>query len=551
MYRLLIVDDEPIIVEGLFEFFSEVKELDLEVFKAYSGVEALDIMKRVRMDIVLSDICMPGITGLQLQSEILLQWPRCKTIFLTGFNEFDYVKAAIRNGGADYILKTEGDEAILSAVERCINKISQELEEERLLEEANLKLNSALPILKKKYVLDILEGMEDFNELGKQLKNFEIPLKEEQPILLIGGRVDSWKDGLPIKDKLKVLYQISEIVEKYISVKANILSIVYGNFNLIWVVQSLNSEEEEWQRLPVYIQGILESVQEKNKSLFDVVTSFITSGEKVSWIDAANKFSHLKYYFNELSALNKEILIMNFESQEGLNKTKGIEEREKEFYIRGELKKLASLEAYLESSQKDEYNRLFTDVVNNIKRLGNISTEMKTEIYYSFAVMFLSILNRISISEEDKEGINLHNLMQINSHNSWESAFEYFKTISECIFNKKQIEYNDNNNRIVAYIKNYIETHLEGDLSLTKLADLLHFNHSYLSRMYKQVTGISLSEYISEVKINKARELLRKDNIKVNEISIALGFETPSYFTRFFKKHTNLTPQEYRESLLR
>lgn len=122
MYRLLIVDDLPIIVDGLLELFEQTAHLELDVMKAYSGEEALEVLQNHRIDIVISDIKMPGLEGIELLREIKSQWPSCKVIFLTGYNEFHYARSAITYGGFEYILKVESDEKIIESVERAIEK---------------------------------------------------------------------------------------------------------------------------------------------------------------------------------------------------------------------------------------------------------------------------------------------------------------------------------------------------------------------------------------------------------------------------------------------
>ena len=126
--------------------------------------------------------------------------------------------------------------------------------------------------------------------------------------------------------------------------------------------------------------------------------------------------------------------------------------------------------------------------------------------------------------------------------------YNVFENLSNKLFELKKEDHATHNYKTLDFINRYTEENIGGDLSLTKFSELLHFNPSYLSRMYKQCSGESISEHISEVKFNRAREMLKKSNLKINEIDIALGFETPSYFTRFCKKKINLSPQEYRES---
>src|SRR5690606_14704865 len=110
MYRLLIVDDEEIIVNGLYEIFRNIKDLDLDVYKAYSGEEAIEWLNRTRVDIVLTDIRMPGIDGLELLEIIHRSWPQCRVIFLTGYDEFEYVYKAIQHKAVNYILKIEDND---------------------------------------------------------------------------------------------------------------------------------------------------------------------------------------------------------------------------------------------------------------------------------------------------------------------------------------------------------------------------------------------------------------------------------------------------------
>ena len=96
MANLLIVDDERVIADGLQNFFENESEISLHVEKAYSAREALKIMERMKIDVVVTDICMPGIDGIELHRRIRLQWPKCRVIYLTGHNDFTYVRSAIQ-----------------------------------------------------------------------------------------------------------------------------------------------------------------------------------------------------------------------------------------------------------------------------------------------------------------------------------------------------------------------------------------------------------------------------------------------------------------------
>ena len=112
MYRILVIDDEPIIADGLYELFAQDETFALEVHKVYSAPDALKLLDRLRIDIVLSDIKMPGMNGLELLTQIHRRWPFCHVIFLSGYSDFEYVQKAMQLGADSYILKSQGDDRV-------------------------------------------------------------------------------------------------------------------------------------------------------------------------------------------------------------------------------------------------------------------------------------------------------------------------------------------------------------------------------------------------------------------------------------------------------
>ena len=124
MRRVLIVDDEPIIVQGLVSVLSE-SGLDIDLYSAYSGEEALALLSETRMDIVISDVHMPGMDGLQLMSRIRADWPECRVIFLSGHSEFDTIYRAVQGDAVTFLLKTEGFDRIITTLENTILQLDQ------------------------------------------------------------------------------------------------------------------------------------------------------------------------------------------------------------------------------------------------------------------------------------------------------------------------------------------------------------------------------------------------------------------------------------------
>src|SRR5690606_26109660 len=149
MLRLLIVDNEEIIVNHLFEVFRGMDHLELDVYKAYSGEEAIEWLHRTRIDIVLTDIDMPNINGMQLMEEIFKSWPQCKIIFLTGHSEFSYVYKAIQHPYVCYILKIEDIDKVIQVVEETVSKIKKEIKTGDLVREAKENIQMALDLFQE------------------------------------------------------------------------------------------------------------------------------------------------------------------------------------------------------------------------------------------------------------------------------------------------------------------------------------------------------------------------------------------------------------------
>lgn len=156
MYKLLIVDDEKVIADGLSEVFARF-DVELETHKAYSAYEALEIMQRSRIDIVISDIRMPGMDGMQLMEHICRDWPHCKIIFLTGYDDFDYVYQAIQKPGVSYILKTEGYRKVKDMVREAVKQLDDELFMKDMIKQSQDNMQTLETLLQSDYLRYVYE----------------------------------------------------------------------------------------------------------------------------------------------------------------------------------------------------------------------------------------------------------------------------------------------------------------------------------------------------------------------------------------------------------
>ena len=174
---------------------------------------------------------------------------------------------------------------------------------------------------------------------------------------------------------------------------------------------------------------------------------------------------------------------------------------------------------------------------------------MALEQYSSIALVLLSYINRWNILEKVAFRIGIHKLMRVDEHESWDDAVKYLYDLGSILFEIQEQEQEERAQDVIGLIQKHINDniHIQDELSLIRLADLVHFNPSYLSRLFKQVVGMNISDYISDIRVKKAKQMLENPGIKISSVAESLGYGTATNFTRFFKKMTNMTPQEYRD----
>lgn len=550
MQRLLIVDDMPIIADGLADLFAEHTELELEVFRTYTAMEALDVLQRLRIDVVLTDIKMPGMSGIDLLKEIRSQWPRCKVIFLTSYDEFSYAREAMNLGVFEYVLKTEGDDRILRTVKKALDEIQKELKEEILTDNAREQFIQAKYALQRQYFMELLEGRRPLGESRKEkFAQLEIPLLWNLPVFLILPRLDGAKGNINQSSILRRFYSAQNVMEDCVRVRLRLFSIPYRHTQHIWLLQperNMVHSEKDWESIFNFLYGNLETVQNICSSSFQLEVSFVISRRPCGWEDIAEQYLHMETLFQCGIGMNPELLTTNEElerNQEHRELLYGnLEGIREEFRI----SRFSSLPEYLNNGQSREFMALLEELN---QKLADFSPgkETELEVYHYLASFFLSYINRWGIMDRVRQQIDISHLVNFDENAPWKETGQFFVELAQFLFKFRIQDKEEQTNHLVTKLQLYIQNNLGGDLSLTNLGELVHLNPSYLSRLYKQLTGVSLSDYIADKRMAKAKTLLLDYSMKIGEIAVVVGYHSGIAFTRFFKKMEGMTPQEYRD----
>lgn len=537
MLRMMIVDDEPIIVEGLYELFQHTDHLELELYQAFDGFEAMEIAVQLRIDIVLTDYHMPEMNGHELQRQIIALWPRCKVIFLTGYDDFEYIQATLRSGAIDFVLKTEGDEPIIAAVEKAIRIITEEVNSERFIRAAKTQIEAALPSLRRDCLYRIVGGDPDAMKRRRQkFEELQIPLDFAEPVYIVLGRIDQWREDMAEGDKALFMFSVHNIVEEYLMDQFSLAHFIADHDRFVWILQ----QKERVGNSHSILLGTLELIQDACKQYLKLVSSFVVSSESVAWEQLPQTFDRLSILFETGLGLSKETLLTDERIFADGRET-----------VSPRIRRIRLLSQYLSQKDRANFSAQFEQIMNAIGDEQALQTGVPLEVFYELSAIFIAQMNRLGLFSELSKKVNISKLLSIREHETWQEVTAYFHDLSTRLFDAMTEEKEQATNEVVQIIHDHIATHLHDDLSLNRLAGLVYLTPFYVSRLYKQITQQSISDYIAEQRIERAKKLLSETPLKVHEIGIQIGYDSPAYFTRFFKKMTNLTPQEFRDSLKR
>ncbi|OUS75830.1 hypothetical protein B1748_15490 [Paenibacillus sp. MY03] len=323
MYRILIVDDEPFIVNNIFQLLAEGSQRELEAYRAFNVYEALDCLAHNRIDVVISDIRMPGMSGIELHERIIHSWPMCKVIFLTGFNEFDYARKAIRMGGVvDYVLKNEDDHVLLEAVEKAFAELDKLEEQMNQDLHAKTKLQLAIPALQKNTLLEMIaEPVPAPKVRARKFAESDIPILPDKPVFLVVGSMDGWEEGMSESERMLLLYACQNIAAEYLMPTCIQLSFTLEAYKIVWFIQpgawmaeaaeDDGQEQRAWQHLKTRVYSIMETVQQTCTKLLKHPVSFVIAREPYGWEQIGSRMKALTDLLGRYAGNGQEMLIQD------------------------------------------------------------------------------------------------------------------------------------------------------------------------------------------------------------------------------------------------
>lgn len=512
MYRLLIADDEPIERKAMRKMLTE-GIADAEVAgEAANGNEAVRLAEELNPDIVLMDIKMPGMDGLEAVREIRKMRPDMKFIMVSAFDTFEYAREAMKEGVKEYLLKPSRKKEIIETVQRAVKEVRLEGEKHRERTVLEEKLDRALSLVRSEWVTSLLldhvreiEDVEwrDFLELGEgtvyavvcRLTFLETENEREMKNKVyawlkktFNGRADCLV-GPMAGGQVPVFVTVRKDEETFRSHSVNLAKYILQEFDRVFTSTNIR----------IGIGGAVESISDFTRSYEEALTAIGQTNDNVRNIVYHPSLVHVP----------------------GIDKVRA-EKQILDAVRDGDSDGAASAFQYYVKELDDDSELTRKHLQNLLFMAGKVAEEMGI-----FA----------EVDTPYPEGAGRRELIET-------ARVKLMRVVDEV-----RIWQSERVHGLFQEAKQYIGEHYHEAMTLEDIAAQVELSPYYFSKLFKEQTGTTFIEYLTEVRIQCAKDLLKTTRLSLKEICFKAGYRDPNYFSRVFKKNTGRSPSDYRSAL--
>lgn len=501
MYSILLVEDEKLELETLRDYV-DWKKLDIgPVYTARNGKRAMECMEEYAPDIVITDVQMPVMNGVQFAKQLIEKGYTPKIVFLTGYDDFEYVKAAFQVQAVDYLLKP----FMIEDIEACMEKVKKELEKEKI------------ETWSKKYAFgQVLQAFLSGEITEETMKEYcRALLKREVSKIRFGiGAICSQCSD----EELNAVRQ--EFPEVFYIYRQREMSIL--------ILRDYVSPGDALARVAGFLQ---ENFQKKNTILYCERQCDVERLRKM--MDVLCRFTDFMFYQEPGTCLAVETASENMKIMEG--KADGHIKQERFRNLRDALGKGEREQVY------EICHKCFEDIYGYPK---NIAIREIYSVYLYLKDHLVEEDNSLKLWMEDYDSIREEDILEVESCKELKTWIENYIEKNISFFGKQK---ENPNYYAIIQTKTYLQKHCTENVGIEKLSRQIGLSPNYLRSLFKEVTGKTILEYSIELRMEKAAELLKNKSLKIKEVSAAVGYENVSYFGMLFQRKYGVTPNEYRK----
>mgnify|MGYP000872858878 FL=1 len=534
LYSIILVDDEEEVRKSI------IKKIEWEsagfrvIGDAENGEDAMEKIEVLEPDVVLTDIRMPYMDGLALAEKVRQRYPSMKVVIFSGYDDFEYAQKAIKLNVTEYILKPVNVEELTSILKKIKRNLDKEIEEKRNVNHLRENYRRSLPIIKEQFFNDLVHKNLPEEFVKSKLKEYDISIAGARKWIIAAidvekGETRSKTLTLHEEEELipiSVMQIVQEKIEDYCrftlfqsSSEADMVVIAAldddnTTTGFIAVLGDICKETRRILEVPVTI-GIGQSCQD----LSDIRRSYQTALVALGYKPIAGSGSTI--YINDMEPVGSGKL--EFDSLD---------------------------EADLNSAIKFGPEEKIEGAVNKIlQKMESAKVHYRQQQIYMFAILnsLLQMVQQYNLNMEDVLGGDLDYMELFDKTQKKDDFGQWLYKIS-CKLNQFINQERDMTTRqVIQEAKQYIQDNYQNpDLSVEMICRHLHLSPAYFSTIFKKETGKAYIAYLTDIRLNKAVELLNKTDDKTYIIAAKVGYQEQNYFSYVFKKKFGVSPTKFR-----
>jgi two-component system, response regulator YesN len=526
--KIMFVDDEEK-TRSLLQMVLDWDSLGFEVVgEASSGMEGLSLMDELAPDLIITDIRMPFMDGLEFAGLVVESYPNTKVIVLTAYEEFEYAKQGIKMGISDFLLKPIKRSEIKESVEIIRSKILNEQSNREEYNRIRQKLKESLPFLRDKFLNELLVSKILPIDIKERIEYYSLPMLKNYAQIAV---VSIGKETNKLDQETTVVQELLYIdtIKQYF--KSDLGVIVFADNNGKIVI--LNSQEEiNLYECCEYIKILI-----INKLKCDINIGVGNSYNELnklqqSYREAAEALNYKLIYGNNIVIRYSDISL----------------EKDKNTSIYGKNDDMDEILFYIRAGISEKANEL---IRNKFKEISSYMPANSNEIRVIGISIITAIINTLSefdlnlsdifssISDIYSDILSLTNIPEIEAY-----IINISDKLTTNIKNIRETKKNSLMDDIIRYVEDNIS---DSELTLSALAAHFYINPSYLSRTFKQHTSFTFVEYLTSMRIKKAIGYFNNYDNLVYEVAEKVGIPDPNYFGKCFKKYTGYSINDYKK----
>lgn len=534
--KVFIVEDEMVIRRGIKNSIDWEKEGYIFCGEASDGELAYPMIIKEKPDILITDIRMPFMDGLELCKLVKKELPNIKILILSGYDEFDYAKEAIRLGVTEYLLKPISSGKLLEALNGVSESIRREKEDKDLVRKYMEEMRENTEHEKQKFFEQMIAGnlsMADALETGKK---YEMNLSAGMYNLLLFRFTlgeENRKSGELLGEAEYAIEKLTERLEYVFEFQRGVEG---------WAFLLMADNEEQMS----------ERVKELSKDLEEIMKNYSTIAYFGGIGQPVARLRELEESFREaeraLAArftmeLNRIISVEDIRMAQNVDTLDDIE-----ITSFGEIEKTRTmLEKFLNNGAEDEIDEFVDVYINELPEENLKSVLMRQYIIMDAYIVMMSFCEKIEGIEGEMQAQSEELKNSMKTSQTLEEIKNYIRMLLKKIIGVRDTISGRRYSDIIEIAKDQIrKTYMSDEISLNTIAAEVGMSPSYFSSIFSKEMGKTFVEYLTEIRMDRAKELLMCSSMKTSEIGYEVGYKDPHYFSYIFKKTQNCTPKEFR-----